>query len=79
MAECRRTTDVLPLVRRSRTEQHGSVTEYVIVLVLVVAVAAAIAAVRRLTDDGGPRPEPLPRPEDEWFPGLPSHPYAANH
>ena len=54
--------------------------EYVIALVLVVAVAAAAAIARRLTDnDGGPRPEPLPRLHEQWHPGLPSHPYAASH
>jgi hypothetical protein len=55
-------------------------TAYLIALLLVAAVVATIAVARRLTDaDGGPRPEPPPRPEEEWFPGLPSHPYATNH
>jgi hypothetical protein len=55
-------------------------TAYMIALLLVTGVALTIAVTRRLIDaDGGPRPEPPPRTEEEWFPGLPSHPYATNH
>lgn len=55
-------------------------TTYLIALFIVAAVAVAIAITRRLIDsDGGPRPEPPPRTEEQWFPGLPSHPYMTNH
>ncbi len=55
-------------------------TAYLIALLIVAAVAVAIAVAHRVIDsDGGPRTEPPPRTDEQWFPGLPSHPYATNH
>lgn len=53
---------------------------FIVSLAIAIAIAVVVvagAALRRwVTNDGGPRPEPLPRYEDDWSADLPTHPYA---
>lgn len=50
---------------------------FIVLLAIATTIVVAGAALRHwVTNDGGPRPEPLPRYEDDWSADLPTHPYA---
>lgn len=52
-------------------------TALLIALLVAGLAAAAIAAAHLLlANDGGPRHEPGPTPDEAWHPSLPSRPYA---